>query len=328
LENIKPSPGKEKTIESLMCRANRSSDDDPTGTKRLGPSEMAAGIALQRASESMLPEDIRIFYDPYAVRFLDPEILAWAKNHPAEAHAMAEEIERTMPGWGNAIRGRIRYFDDVVQNAADKGFSQLVILGAGYDTRAYRISTLKGNVRVFEIDRRETIERKTRILTTIFGVVPDHVVFIPHDLGQGLWWPVLEAAGFLPGEKTLFLLEGLVMYLPVEEVRRLLSGIRHKAGGGSAVLFDFVPQSMADGSSDAEGGRNIRDWTIRIGEPIQSGFADGDIVPFLSGLGYSNVQVIPSREFTQMYYTGKNAGRKVSGLMSLAYATMAGGEYP
>jgi methyltransferase (TIGR00027 family) len=285
---------------------------------------MAEGIALQRFAESRLPEDIRIFNDPYAVHFIDPVKLAWARDHPAETQAMVGDIERKMPGWSNAIRGRVRYFDDIVQNAPREGFSQLVILGAGYDTRAYRIGTLKGHTRVFEIDRSATQERKTRIVKKIFGQLPDHVSFIPHEIGTGSWWPALEAAGFSPKEKSLFLLEGLVMYLSRPDVEELLAGIAEHAGAGSTVLFDFVPQSLADGTSDAEGGQNVRNGTIQIGEPILSGFADGEVVPFLTSLGYSSVQIIPSRAFAKMYYTGKNADRKVSGLMSVAYATVSG----
>jgi hypothetical protein len=88
--------------------------------------------------------------------------------------------------------------------------------------------------------------------------------------------------------------------------------------------FDFVPQSLADGTSDAEGGQNIRNGTIQIGEPILSGFTEGKVVPFLTGIGYSGVQVIPSRAYARMYFTGKNADQKVSGLMSVAYATVSG----
>ncbi len=127
-----------------------------------GPSRIAEGITLQRLAESMLPEDVRIFNDPYAVRFIDPAKLAWVKDHPVETQAMVEAIEKAMPGWSNSIRARVRYFDDVVQNAAGKGFSQIVILGAGYDTRAYRIPTLQGVVRVFEIDRLATLEKKIK----------------------------------------------------------------------------------------------------------------------------------------------------------------------
>lgn len=285
---------------------------------------MAEGIALHRCAESLLPMDFRLFSDPYAIHFLNPEILAWAKDHPAEGQAMADEIERKMPGWSNAIRGRIRFFDDIVQDAFSEGFSQIVILGAGYDTRAYRIGTLKGHIMVFEIDRPETLARKIGILKKIFGTLPNHVAFVPYNLGQGSWWPALEAAGFSTKEKTLFLLEGLVMYLPRPDVVGLLAGIAEHARAGSKVLFDFIPQAMADGSSDAEGGRNILDWTIMIGEPLQSGFVEGEVVPFLNGLGFSDVQVISSRAFAHMYFTGKKADRKVSGLLSIAYATVSG----
>ncbi|MCK9579771.1 MAG: class I SAM-dependent methyltransferase [Methanoregula sp.] len=290
-----------------------------------GPSRIAEGITLQRMAESMLPEDVRIFYDPYAVHFVDPAKLAWARDHPAETQAMVEVIERKMPGWSNTIRARVRFFDDVVGNAAAEGFSQLVIPGAGYDTRAYRIESLKGHLRVFEIDRPETLARKTGILKTIFETLPDHVAFVPHEIGKEPWWQSLEVAGFIPAGKTLFLLEGLVMYLPRPAVEDLLAGIAGHAGVGSAVLFDFVPQSLADGSSDAEGGQEIRESTIRMGEPILSGFAPGEVVPFLAGLGFGNVQVISSPAYTKMYYTGKNAGRKVSGLLSFAYAKVPGG---
>jgi len=288
------------------------------------PSMMAEGIALQRFAETILPEDVRIFSDPYAIRFLDPVKIAWAKEHPDETQTLAAEVERKMPGWSNAIRGRIRYFDDVVRNASGEGFTHLVILGAGYDTRAYRIDNLKECMKIFEIDRPETIARKTGILRQIFGQLPGHVVFISLDMAQEDCWQDLTKAGWSPEGKTLFLLEGLVMYLPRQTIYQLLAGIAGQAMAGSAVLFDFVPQSLADGSSDAEGGRNILNWTIEIGEPILSGFADGDVVPFLTGLGYSQIRVIPSRAFAEMYYAGKNGHRKVSGLMSLAYATVLG----
>jgi methyltransferase (TIGR00027 family) len=293
-----------------------------------GPSRIAEGIALQRMAESMLPEDIRIFNDPYAVRFIAPAKLAWARDHPVETRAMAEAIEKKMPGWSNSIRARVRYFDDVVQNAAAEGFSQLVILGAGYDTRAYRIGTLKGHLRVFESDRPETLERKTVILKTIFGSLPDHVAFIPLDMAQENCWDGLQQGGFLPAAKTLFVLEGLVMYLPRMAVGSLFAGIARHAGAGSALLFDFIPQSLAEGSSDAEGGRSIREYAIQIGEPLLSGFADGEVVPFLTGLGFSGVQIIPSSAYAEMYYTGKNAERKVSGLLSFAYAKIPGGDLP
>ena len=223
-----------KSVESLWISANGTADSN-------GPSKMAEAIALQRFRESMLPEDVRIFSDPYAVHFIDPVKFAWAKDHPGEIQALLEDFENKMPGWYNAIRGRIRYFDDMVENAGGEGFSQLVILGAGYDTRAYRIGTLNGTTMVFEIDRPATQERKIGIIKKIFGQLPDHVSFIPHDIGKGPWWPVLEAAGYSPAQKTLFLLEGLVMYLPGRDVGELLAGIAEHAAVGQYDTLRFRP---------------------------------------------------------------------------------------
>nr|WP_321352998.1 class I SAM-dependent methyltransferase [uncultured Methanoregula sp.] len=289
------------------------------------PSVMAEGIALQRMAESRLPEDIRIFFDPYAVRFINPAKLVWAKKHPAEVQAMVEALDQQTPGWNNSIRARVRYFDDVAGNAPGEGFTQLVIFGAGYDTRAYRISTLREHMRVFEVDRPETQVKKIAIVEEIFGQLPGHVSFIPYVIDEGNTWADLQSAGFSPEKKTLFMLEGLVMYLSRPAVEGLFLDIARHAGAGSAVLFDFLPQSIADGSSDAEGGRMIRDFTISIGEPIRSGFTEGEVVPFLMDCGYSGVQVVLPSAYAAMYYTGKNAGRKVSGLLSFAYAIVAGG---
>jgi methyltransferase (TIGR00027 family) len=311
---------KEPDLIAKIMKKSGLLNRDAKDSRKTAPSKMAEGIALHRCAETLLPEDIRIFSDPYAVHFLDPATLAWARDHPAEAQAFADELERKTPGWSNAIRGRIRFFDDIVQDAAGEGFSQLVILGAGYDTRAYRIDTLKDHVRIFEIDRPETLERKAGILKKIFGGGPDHVTFIPLDMADADCWQDLVRAGWSSEGKTLFLLEGLVMYLPQQAVEHLLAGIAGHTGAGSAVLFDFMPRSLADGTSDAEGGQIICEWTAKAGEPILSGFSDDEIVPLLEGLGFSGIRIIPSCAFAEMYYTGKRADRKVSGLMSIAHA--------
>ena len=163
----------------------------------------------------------------------------------------------------------------------------------------------------------------------VFGETSDHTFWmrntiIPLDMAQtGCWGPLAEG-GWSADAKTLFVLEGLVMYLAHPAVEDLLAGIACHAGGGSAVLFDFLPASLADGTSDAEGGQYIRDWTIRIGEPILSGFAEGTVEPFLAALGFSGITIVSPRDLAHRYFTGKRAERKVSGLMSLAYATVAG----
>ena len=115
-------------------------------------SRLAEEMAFHRVIESFRPEGDRICNDPYAIRFLGSDLkkyLEFCAGNPEEARKRAEQINRMFPGVQNSIIARVRYFDDCVKEAARVGLEQLVILGAGYDTRAYRIDGIKENVKVF-----------------------------------------------------------------------------------------------------------------------------------------------------------------------------------
>ncbi len=120
-----------------------------------GPSKTAETITMVRVTESRKPEDERICYDPYAIRFISKEVLEFVTRNPEKYKAFVAQNERLVPGAVNSIVARVRYFDDVVKSSMCDSLKQLVILGAGYDTRAYRIDELK-QVRIFEVDHPVT----------------------------------------------------------------------------------------------------------------------------------------------------------------------------
>jgi len=111
-----------------------------TMTRITGPGTMAERVALVRACESLRAEDERICSDPYAIRFLDPAIRRVLERSPDAFRAILEQIESLLPGISGAIVARVRCFDEIVLEAAHVGTGQIVIFGAGYDTRAYRIN--------------------------------------------------------------------------------------------------------------------------------------------------------------------------------------------
>lgn len=290
--------------------------------KRKGSSKMAELIALHRVAESALPESQRICYDPYAVHFVDPETLEFARKNPEKTKAMREHYERLFPGLGNSIRARVRYFDDFVRAAAGEGMEQLVILGAGYDTRPYRIEGLKGNtnVKVFEVDHPETQSLKKEKIEMIFGGLPDHIVYVPVDFEMEGIDQKLPGNGYDRSKKTLFLMEGLVMYIPPTAVEEMLSFIVNDSAKGSEVLFDYFIQSVVDGTSGTE--KNMRDFAAQQGEPFLFGIEDGAAEVFLKERGFSRVQNVTSDDYKNAYFCGANKDRAVCNLLSFVHAVV------
>jgi methyltransferase (TIGR00027 family) len=125
------------------------------------PSRTAEYMALFRALESAQPADRRLFEDPNAARFLRPalRLVAIAARRPALRAAIVAFIDRRWPGPRLSGVVRTRVIDDFVVSAIDGGCTQLVLLGAGYDTRATRLAQVSPAV-VFEVDHPATQARK------------------------------------------------------------------------------------------------------------------------------------------------------------------------
>ncbi len=289
---------------------------------REGPSQMAEGIAMQRFAESSKEEDERICYDPYAIHFIRPEIIEFGKKHPEEAKELIENTERLFPGLSSSIMARVRYFDDFVKKSIKDGLEQLVILGAGYDTRAFRIEELKENVNIFEMDHPNTQGFKIEKIKEIFGSTPGNVVYVPVDFEKEKIGEKLIENGFIGSKKTLFILEGLVMYIPPESVAEIFLFINKNSAKGSRVIFDYYPQSVVDGTSKLEIGQNIRNHLVKIGEPLQFGIKEQEMENFLKEFGFSSIENVTSEDYKKAYFQGKNEKRDVCELLYFAHAVV------
>ena len=277
---------------------------------------MAEGIAMHRTAESMLPEDERIFSDPYAIHFINPEILKFAAEHPEEAKIKLEAMEKMFPGLGNSIRARVRFFDDRVKECATSGFEQFVFIGAGYDTRALRIEALKSHVSIFEVDHPDTQNYKKERVTEFYGKLPQNVRYVPVNLETENLKESLVSYGYATDKKTLFILEGLSMYLPPEIIREIFTFISMNSQTKSRMIFDYYPESVINGSHPDEAAKNIMSFTQMMGEPLKFGIMDNKEAEFLNQYGFVNPRIITSEEYRMLYYTGKNGHRQVCSLLS------------
>ena len=154
--------------------------------------------------------------------------------YPRVAQEGAEDLR-------DLVTARTLYFDRIIQRVVHD-VDQCVVLGAGYDTRAYGALRRDG-LTFFELDQANTQALKIASLRDA-RIDSDHVSFVAVDFEKEDVFEKLVAAGYDPSKKTLFLWEGVTLYLAEEDVRGMLRDIRSYAGPGSVVVADVYGERM------------------------------------------------------------------------------------
>jgi methyltransferase (TIGR00027 family) len=192
-----------------------------TANRLLG--ETALWTASVRARESQRED--RLFSDPWAA--------ALAGEHGSTWIAQRSE-EGTLP-----IVLRTRYFDDFLQRISSQhGIRQIVLMAAGLDTRAFRLNWPQGT-RIFELDQPEVLNYKEEIINSIGARPTCERQVIKKDLTES-WKEALTLNGFDPLERTCWLLEGFLFYLPNETVIQLIRDVNDLAASECWLGFDII----------------------------------------------------------------------------------------
>jgi len=202
------------------------------------PSRTALGAAVHRAVHQRL-ERGAIFADPLAVRILGPDAeaaLRDAGRDPSRRRLRLFIVVRT------------RFAEDALHAAVARGACQLVVLGAGLDTYAYR-TRLGDRLRVFEVDHPATQAWKRERLAAAAIPVPAHLAFAPVDFERETLAEGLGAAGFDASRQTFFTWLGVVPYLTEPAVAATLAWIAALAGGAH-VVFDYANPPVAGAEPD------------------------------------------------------------------------------
>ncbi len=289
--------------------------------KERDPRKMALQIAGMRMNETLLPEDERIFTDPYAEFFFPKAVREMARNDQW-AKTEREKYEAVMPGVNGALAARVRYMDECLIEAIRSGFTQLVMIGAGYDTRAYRIPGLKENIRVFEVDHPLTQKVKIRTISEIFGDLPDHVTYLPVVFGKDSIEQRLFESGYDSGLKTLFIVEGFLMYVPPAAVDRLLGFICKASEPGSAFIADYFDATVVDGTSPLKEAQALKSFVESEGSPLQFGIPDESIEAFFSERGFRQVSCFAASDCKEKYFKGEGLHRAVTPMFKFVRAVV------
>jgi methyltransferase (TIGR00027 family) len=207
---------------------------------------------------------------------------------------------------------RTKTIDAAFREALAAGFDQVLVFGAGFDTRAIRFQTEAAETRVFELDVPITQQAKLDQYAKRGLTVPANVTFISIDFDREALAEKLEGAGFAKGARTLFVLEGLLMYLQPESVDETFRVIDAFAGGGSEVVFDYVRASVLRQAGSHYGGRAIAETVTKAGERWHFGIEEGELEGFLARYGLEVGEHLDAEELERRYFTdasGRIVGR-------------------
>lgn len=201
------------------------------------------------------------------------------------------------------VIARTKYLDAVFTQALAEQFDQILIFGAGFDTRALRFQDKTQNTRVFELDVSATQQAKIHQYQKRHLTVPSDLVFIAIDFDKESLPVKLEEAGFRKHQRSLFILEGLLMYLQPESVHVTFQTIQDFAGRHSLVAFDYIYASVLRNEGTCYGESGAVKRVSSAAEQWHFGIEKGEIEPFLAKYNFKLANQKDSLELEKAYFS-------------------------
>lgn len=216
----------------------------------------------------------------------------------AEGLELADKFDKNFAHMELWIALRVRFLDDQVERFCDRGIDQIVMLGAGLDTRAARLA--RDGVRFFEVDHPSTQAHKREEVARLDGYPVDNATYVACDFENQDFLDQLVGAGFDPARPAVVVWEGVVPYLTEPAIRATASRIASGLHAQSMLFFDFVGKRLVQGNA-RDKDRDALDYVDDLGEPLH--FGSNDILPLLYDCGFRYVRSLDFNEIC-LSYTG------------------------
>ncbi len=250
----------------------------------------ALGAAGHRAAHQVLERGF-VFADPLALAILGPDAEG--------AVALARERPERRP-LRLFIAMRSRFAEACARCAIREGLRQILVLGAGLDTFAYRLEQT-GGLGVFELDHPATQADKRRRLAEAQIAEPAHVAYVAHDFEHGSMTAALRAAGLDPKIRTFVIWLGVTPYLTAEAVYATLDELAQFLGGAE-VVFDYAnpPHTIA-----SERARNfhlkLTELAAAAGEPFRGHFNSAVLHARAHEFGFVEIEDLDTASLVARY---------------------------
>ena len=253
-----------------------------------------------------------IFDDTHAAALFTPEERAQYEDalakalerfDPAAAAAATsrdDALARSMRTQsGPLIFARARFGEDLLDRALAAGTTQYVILGAGFDTFAYRRPDVP---RVFEVDHPRTQAEKRRRVERAGWRAPRGLTHVPIDFATDDLETALRAAGLDPSQRAFFSWMGVTYYLERDAMIATFRALARLGAPGSTVVFDHLDDAAFDDARATPRMRLTRELVARVGEPMKTGLAPDDMAATLRACGWEPDERLGPAELQARYF--------------------------
>ena len=266
----------------------------------------AYAAANARLMEQFEPKETRLFDDPLVKNVFSSYISSLMKINPLRKFFIFM-YNISLPGLFGLQICRTKYIDDLLTNEIENGIEQLVVLGAGFDTRAYRIKGIS-KVKVFEVDMPIILEKKKQVVKKSLGILPKNVVFTPIDFNTQVLDEVLQDKGLDISKPIFFIWEGVTQYITEEAVNNTMKFIS-KASPGSIVVATYILKSVIDGTSNMIGAEGLVNLFKAGGQAWSFGLNPSETSDFLNKYKLTLIEDVGITYYNENYL--EPIGRKL-----------------
>ncbi len=271
-------------------------------------SQTAMLIASLRALACYEDDPLIHGKDYFAELFLPAD-----KRIPLKTTNYRPLIKKAIPvGLYEYVIARTKYFDELFTQYLHQQIPQIVLLGAGYDSRAYRYANQIKNSKIFEVDTPATQKVKRQILKDNAVEIHPNVLYVTADFEQDEWFQRLYDTGYQSSLQTLYIWEGVTFYLAPKSVDSMLSLLRQHSLTGSILSFDYQHRDNENILIDT----GLKNENIKFGLNVQ------ECDNYLHSWGYSVIERVDSEVMSNRYLTMANGNRfgEVKSIMNIVTA--------
>jgi methyltransferase (TIGR00027 family) len=264
-------------------------------------SRTAQYMALFRALETERDSNDKLFSDHYAAHFLEAKLrlVARMSKYSIIRKYISNAIQKRIPGAFSSGIARTKYIDDLLQSTITNGVKQVIILGAGFDTRALRLDFLK-SIPVIEIDHPNTSNFKTATYKRSIGNLSKNIDFYQIDFNKQSLEELAEQHNFDFTKPTTVIWEGVTNYLTEDAIKSTF-GFIAKFTTNSYVIFTYVHKKILESPSSFLGGKKLLEDLDKLEEKWTFGFQPEELSNYLKPFGMLVLEDMGATEYRAKY---------------------------